>query len=234
MIASSPAVTHHRDAAFLPRHGGWALSLGSSNRFREVSPQHCDGAQSQSDAALDGGLNLQTYLAANYARLQRRLMCHLGCSDLAGECLHDTWLRLGDVEVRAAVQNPEAYVYRMACNVAIDRLRNQRPWQYGRGVESELESLEDHSPGPDIVAEARSDLEAFERAMMSLPRRHRSVLIGLRIEEKTRQEIADWLRISLRSVDTALRQALEHCAQASGRTVMVVGISSPRRSSSGA
>jgi RNA polymerase sigma-70 factor (ECF subfamily) len=64
--------------------------------------------------------------------------------------------------------------------------------------------------------------------MARLPRRHRAVLIGLRIEEKSRQEVADWLRISLRSVDTALRQALDHCAEAAGQTV-TVGIGAPRR-----
>ncbi|MGJ7544774.1 sigma factor-like helix-turn-helix DNA-binding protein [Variovorax sp. LT1R16] len=75
---------------------------------------------------------------------------------------------------------------------------------------------------------ARSELEAVERVLQHLPRRHRSVLVALRLEDKSRQEVATWLRISLRSVDTALRQALDHCAEASGQTVMV-GINTHRR-----
>ncbi|MGJ7544781.1 RNA polymerase sigma factor [Variovorax sp. LT1R16] len=176
----------------------------------------------------DCGAALREFLAANYTRLHQRLLCHLGSPDLASDCLHDAWLRLGEMNVSEPVQNPEAYVYRVACNLAMDRLRSNRPWQYASDVDSELEALSDQSPGPDVIAEARSELEAVERAMEHLPRRHRSVLVALRLEDKTRQEVAAWLRISLRSVDTALRQALDHCAEASGQTVMV-GVSSPRR-----
>lgn len=178
--------------------------------------------------AWNHGVALREFLASNYQRMHRRLLRQLGCPDLASDCLHDAWLRLGEMNVTEPVHSPEAYVYRVACNVAMDRLRSNRPLQYASGVESELDALADHSAGPYAIAEARSELEAVERALQHLPRRHRSVLIALRVEERTRQEVADWLRISLRRVDTVLRQALDHCAEASGQTVMV-GVSSPRR-----
>lgn len=178
--------------------------------------------------AEDHGAILCEFLAANYTRLHQRLQRHLRCPDLASDSLHDAWLRLGEMSVSGPVQNPEAYVYRVACNLAMDRLRSNRPWQYASDVTSELEALADQSPGPELIAEARSDWEAFERAMERLPRRHRSALIGLRIEEKTRQEVADRLRISLRSVDTALCQALNYCAEHMGQEVFT-GVSTPRR-----
>ncbi len=174
------------------------------------------------------GIMLRECLVANYARLHSRLTRHLGCPDGASDCLHDAWLRLGEMIVPETVRSPEAYVYRTACNLAMDRLRSDRPCQYAGGQEAEFENLADHSPGPDVIAEARSDVEAVERAMRCLPRRHRSVLIALRIEEKTRQEVADRHCISLRSVDTALRQALHHCAAASGQAAMA-GVTSTRR-----
>ncbi len=200
----------------------------------DLSAWHCPTSFEVTDAvvldtpAQEHSAALREFLATNYQRLHQRLLRHLGCPDLASDSLHDAWLRLGEMPVTEPVQSPEAYVYRVACNLAMDRLRSNRPWQYASDVDSELEALSDQSPGPDVIAEARSDLEAVERAMERLPRRHRSVLIGLRIEDKTRQEVADWLRISLRSVDTALRQALDHCAEACGQTVMV-GVSTPRR-----
>lgn len=195
---------------------------------------HCLASLKATDAVApetpveDHGAVLRECLAANYARLRQRLQRHLGCPDLASDCLHDAWLRLGEMNVSEPVQSPEAYVYRVACNLAMDRLRSNRSWQYATDVASELEALVDHSPGPDLIAEARSDLEAFERAMKRLPRRHRLALIGLRIEEKSRQEVADWLGISLRSVDTALCQALDYCAEHSGQEVFT-GVSTPRR-----
>lgn len=171
---------------------------------------------------------LQEYLVANYARLQQRLVRHLRCPDMASECLHDAWLRLGHVELHAPVQNPEAYVYRVACNVAMDCLRSSRPWQYTGDADTELEHLPDEMPGPDHVAAARSDLTAVERALARLPRRHRTVLVALRIDEMTRQEVASRYGLSLRTVDTALRQALDYCAEHSGQRVFT-GVSNHRR-----
>jgi RNA polymerase sigma factor (sigma-70 family) len=179
------------------------------------APEAMDAVAPEAPAE-DPGAVLREFLAANYARLHQRLQRHLRCPDLASDCLHDAWLRLGEMNVSVPVQNPEAYVYRVACNLAMDRLRSNRAWQYA-DVAFELEALADLSPGPDLIAEARSDLEAFERAMARLPRRHRSALIGLRVEQKTRQEVADWLRISLRSVDTVLCQALAYCAEHMGQ-----------------
>ncbi len=162
------------------------------------------------EAGAEPGRALRDCLVANYQRLHRRLQRHLGCADRASDCLHDAWLRLGDMAVLPAVQAPEAYVYRVACNVALDRLRGERA--SFQVQEPELEAFADPSPGPEAVAEARSELRALERAMQRLPRRHRAVLEALRIEEMTRQEVARRYQLSLRNVDTALRLALRHCA----------------------
>lgn len=171
---------------------------------------------------------LQSFLAANYDHLRRRLIHHLGCADLASECLHDAWLRLGETEARAAVLSPEAYVYRVACNIAMDRIRHHRAWQYTGDADTELEHVVDEAPGPDHIAAARSELAAVENAMERLPRRHRSVLVALRIDEMTRQEVASCYHLSLRSVDTVLRQALDYCAENTGQLALA-GVRSSRR-----
>jgi RNA polymerase sigma-70 factor (ECF subfamily) len=64
--------------------------------------------------------------------------------------------------------------------------------------------------------------------MQRLPRRHRAVLEALRIEEMTRHEVASRYGLSLRSVDTALQQALSYCARHSGQPVLA-GPSTARR-----
>jgi RNA polymerase sigma factor (sigma-70 family) len=157
---------------------------------------------------------LRDCLAANYAHLHRRLLRHLGCPDQASDCLHDAWLRLGEVCVSAAVQNPEAYIYRVACNAAIDRLRGYRAL-YGPGdPDVDIEQLVDTAPGPDRVAEARSNLEAMVRTLQRLPRLHQAILVALRVDETPRQEVAARYGLSLRNVDTVLRKALERCGRA--------------------
>lgn len=158
------------------------------------------------------GHALRSFLVTHYDRLQRKLMRHVGCADMATECLHDAWLRLGQSEISTPVQSPEAYIYRMACNVAADRARSNRSWQYTGNADETLEQFIDDAPGPDDIAAVRSDLAAVERALQDLPRRHRAVLIALRIDEMSRQDVATRHALSLRSLDTVLRQALAHCA----------------------
>ncbi|MGJ7610305.1 MULTISPECIES: RNA polymerase sigma factor [unclassified Variovorax] len=193
---------------------------------QEAAP--CDEAANELLDEAQRRLALQAFLCADYEGLRRKLTHHLGCADMASECLHDAWLRLGHLAVRSPVQSPSAYIYRVACNVAMDRMRSNRSWQYTGDADTEIERLADDTPGPDHIAQGRSDLAAVERAMDRLPRRHRSVLIALRIDEMTRDEVASRYALSLRGVDTALRQALDYCADNSGRQVLV-GVSAPRR-----
>ncbi|WP_447774027.1 RNA polymerase sigma factor [Variovorax boronicumulans] len=157
-------------------------------------------------------IELQGFLVAHYARLLQRLVRHLSCPEMARECLHDAWLRLHEMDVRSPVQNPEAYVYRVACNAAMDRMRVNRSWQYTGDADVALEQLVDHAPGPELIAETRSELQAVDRAIGRMPRRHWAVLRALRIDEMTRSEVAARYDLSLRGVDTVLRQALDHCA----------------------
>lgn len=201
----------------------------------DMSIQFCLGTPNAVVDSADGGsgdgnlgIVLRDFLASNYIRIHRRLLRQLGCPDQASDCLHDAWLRLGDMTLPATVQSPEAYVFRVACNVAIDRMRSSRLCQYTGDADTELEQFPDRAPGPELIAEARSDLEAVERAMRCLPRRHLAVLIALRIDELTRDEVAIRYGLSLRSVDTALRQALDYCAQQTDQPVMG-GVRASRR-----
>ncbi|GAA4339749.1 hypothetical protein GCM10023144_38310 [Pigmentiphaga soli] len=182
------------------------------------------GAGSGSDHAAA----LRAVLVANYDRLRRRLARHLGCPDLASECLHDAWLRLGEMAAPPAVQSPDAYVYRMACNLALDRLRAERPAAYAGEADAQLDAVADAAPGPEDAAQSRSEFAAVDQAFRRLPPRHQAILLALRVEAQTRQEVAARHRLSLRRVDTVLRQALQHCAEQTGRPILA-GVSAPRR-----
>ena len=164
-------------------------------------------------ADIDESFALRDVLVMNYDCLQRQLARKFGCADMASESLHDAWLRLGESSLAVPVPNQQAYVYRVACNAAIDRLRSARTRRMASVEDLDLDALADATPGPQEIAEQRSEVLALDRALQALPRRHRAVLVALRIEERTREEVADWLCISLRTVDTTLRQALLRCAE---------------------
>ncbi|SAI74797.1 ECF family sigma factor [Bordetella ansorpii] len=220
--------------------GGWAgdacrYAAGAAEPVRHqplhkaALPARSQHGQGQATKDVCGFVpTLREVLASNYALLQRRLQRRLDSEDLASDCLHEAWLRLGDASVPASIRHPQAYVYRVACNVAMDMLRTQRPGLHHCLDEDGMDALPDAAPGPETVAQARSGLAALERAMDRLPAGHRTVLSALRLEDQTRTEVADRHGMSLRRVDTVLRQALDYCAQACGETVRV-GVSGPRR-----
>lgn len=69
--------------------------------------------------------NLLEHLVKGYTRLKRQLVRVLGNDDLAGDALHDTWLRLQHKENQEHIQSPRAYLLRMAVNIAVDMQRRQ-------------------------------------------------------------------------------------------------------------
>ena len=191
-------------------------------------------------AAVPGqGAQLQAVLESNYAGLHRRLTRHLGCAELASDSLHDAWLRLGNPAGGGAplAHSPVAYVFRVACNAATDSLRRNRAWLYadegdgggtGAGAAVLVDILADTAAGPERLAELHADVRRLAQAVALLPRRHQQVLEALRVDELTRQEVAERHDMSLRNVDTALRQALDHCARHTGHAAQG-GVGTTRR-----
>ena len=213
------------------RQAGMRLPPGLAAYRPAIQPRL--RAANDAPAAQTGGL--QAVLVAHYASLHRRLARHLGCAELASDCLHDAWLRLGAAQQGTGAplaHNPVAYVFRVACNVATDSLRRNRAWLYaddGEGEGDAIDGVADAAAGPERLAEMRGDLRRLLQAVELLPRRHRQVLEAVRVEELSRQEVAQRHGMSLRNVDTALRQALDHCARHTGLAALG-GVGTPRRS----
>ncbi|SAH95278.1 extracytoplasmic-function sigma-70 factor [Bordetella ansorpii] len=159
-------------------------------------------------------VRLRACLVENYARLHRRLSMRLGCADLARESLHDAWVCLGERRAAPAADCPQAYVYRVACNAAVDRLRADRPWRTRDEADlpALLEAVPDGGAGPAVLAELRSELRAVAGAAARLSRRDQAVLAAVSLDEQTRRQVACRYGLSLRKVDTALRRARDCCA----------------------
>lgn len=145
-----------------------------------------------------------------YDDLKKRLAKRLGSTDLAGDAMQDTWLRLARVESIGAVQSPGSYLFRIALNAAADQRRLQHRHASAVEIDSLLE-LPDETPSAEEAVIARSDLEAFKAIMAALPVRRRVILLAARVGNVPRQEIADRLGISRRLVAKELLLAHEHC-----------------------
>ncbi len=164
-------------------------------------------------------VKLRRQLAENYDSLIRHLTRKLGSSEFAYEALHETFLRLDRVAESTEVQSPPDYIFRTAINIA----KNHRKAGSYRVPASEINALievTDETPGPAQIAEERSDFEAFERAFNELPERCRVVVRMIALEGRSAEEVAEHLGISVRTLSTDYRQALQHCADGIGRPLV--------------
>jgi RNA polymerase sigma-70 factor (ECF subfamily) len=156
-------------------------------------------------------VRLRGQLVDNYDGLVKKLARRLGSSEFAYEALHETFLRLDRVTDAVPVRSPADYIFQTAINIAKDRQKAQN-YRVGPSEIDALLDICDDEPGPARIVEARSEIEAFKRALAKLPERPRDVLRSISIEGRSPSEVAARLKVSLRTVESDLRLALSHCA----------------------
>ena len=153
---------------------------------------------------------LRQLLLTRYDELKARLTQRLGSSDLAADAVQDTWLRLHHAESIGSVVSPVNYLFRIALNIARDRLVSERRYLTAVQIEQLLD-FADESADPASLAETRSDLQLVERLISELPSRQREILVAARLDGLPRREIAERLGISLSLVEKELKLAHQYC-----------------------
>lgn len=88
---------------------------------------------------------MQRLLLLRYDDFKARLTRRLGSAELAGDALQDTWLRLERGEGIAAVHSHDAYIFRIAINIARDRQRVENRRLTTNEIETLL-NLADEAP----------------------------------------------------------------------------------------
>ncbi|VVE09955.1 RNA polymerase subunit sigma-70 [Pandoraea iniqua] len=151
---------------------------------------------------------LRELLVQRYGQLKTLLSRKLGSSDLAGDALQDTWLRLENNENIDSVRNPGAYLYRMAYHAAIDKQRAEDR-RLSTGEIETMFDLVSPAPGPDQIAEAQSELGELARLLERMPARRREILLAVRLDGLAQREVAERFGISLRLVELELKRAQE-------------------------
>jgi RNA polymerase sigma-70 factor (ECF subfamily) len=156
-------------------------------------------------------VTLRRRLVERYDELRILLTRRLGSEDLARETLHETWIRLERADDVAVMRNPDAYLARVALNLATDRQRLETRRARRSDVKAVLEEIIDEAPGQVEKLESRHELAIFEDAVRELPGRRRAILIAVRLDEEPHQKVAERFGISKRMVQIELKLALQHC-----------------------
>ncbi|GER09986.1 RNA polymerase sigma factor [Variovorax boronicumulans] len=151
---------------------------------------------------------LRSFLVQRYEQLRQRLAVRLGNRELAEDALHETWLKLERSQPMAGpIATPQAYLLRMAVNLAIDVRRAQSQVLLSDDIDMLMNELPDPAPGPAEVAEARSQLEALDGLLSRLPPRRREILLLVRLEGWSQRDVATRLGIPVRTVEYELKAA---------------------------
>ncbi|WP_422086746.1 RNA polymerase sigma factor [Variovorax sp.] len=155
---------------------------------------------------------LRARMVARYVELRGKLERIVGSRDDAADAMQETWLRLASASASdaATVHNTDAYLLRMAANIATDHYR-QNNVLLVRGEIDELVHMVDEAGDPERIASARSDVQALSLVLARMPARRRAILVAARVEGQLNSEIAQRMDLSLSTVEKELRAALEYC-----------------------
>lgn len=148
---------------------------------------------------------LASLRSALRAFIRRRVATAAETDDLVQEA----FARLYAASAAGSIQEPQAYLFRIAANLIVDYRRK------AMSPLAQTDCYEDHlapSVLPDQDANLRqTELQRlFEQALAELPDRQRQVFILSRFEEKGTLAIALQLRITRRMVQKHLILAVSH------------------------
>lgn len=156
--------------------------------------------------------SLRSLFLERYNDFRNQLKRRLGSEDLAHDAMQETFLKVNDLPASSSIQQPAAYLFRVALNIAEDQRR--RDSRLLTGVEiSELIHITDEAADPARIAQGRNQVDAFQRALRKLPERTQQMLLAARVHELPHAEIARRYGVSERIVSKELKRALEHCAR---------------------
>ncbi|MEH0072210.1 sigma-70 family RNA polymerase sigma factor [Pannonibacter sp. Pt2-lr] len=155
---------------------------------------------------------------SSYTELSRHLSRRFGRDLDAQDVMQDTYLRLDAIPAGSDIRNPRSYLFRMANNVAADRLRGQRS-AVSCAPSEELAAAVDDSASPEQITDYRQRLSRLQEAIGELPPRQKQVLLMHKFDGLTHTQIAAELGITKSAVEKLIMKALAHLRDRMGTLI---------------
>lgn len=145
--------------------------------------------------------------------LRRLLAARAGAGE-AEDLVQDLYLKVVALENQEAILDPDAFLFRLAYNLAADRRRGaQRRVARDDRWRQETTTLVAgvpvaDAPAADVVAAARQEVSRMLAVVDGLPPRAREVFRLHKLDGLTYAEVAQRLRISVSAVEQHMHRAL--------------------------
>jgi RNA polymerase sigma-70 factor (ECF subfamily) len=157
---------------------------------------------------------LRQHFLASYHDLRKWLTRRLGSADAAGDVLHDTYLRLERGGDLGPINNPTAYLQRMAENIG----RNSRRYRKRLLTQAEtdvfFEQASDEAPGQGRIVAACQEVALVRAVLETMSPRRRRIFLAAWVEGVPQPEIARHLGLTLRRVQKESQKAREQVRKA--------------------
>ncbi|MGZ3297922.1 MAG: RNA polymerase sigma factor [Asticcacaulis sp.] len=139
------------------------------------------------------------------------------CRDpaMAEDIIQDLYVRLSGLKAEPAVDNPTAYLFRMANNIYLNRLRalksersRDHAWQQTSFETLGGDAVADE-PGPEARIAGRQQVARLKAAIDALPERSREIFRLHKLDGLTQTQVASRLGLSISAVEKHLSAALK-------------------------
>lgn len=160
--------------------------------------------------------DIKRLFLAHKQELQTYLTRKVRDAHTAADLTQETFLRFAEqrlAERGATVTHERSYLYRMAHNLAVDHIRQQRRERLHPCTDETIAEIPFDHPSPEQTAAGHSDLQLVRTALGELPERTRQVFFLARVKGMTYRAVAERLGISESSVQKHLAKALKHLMQ---------------------
>lgn len=154
------------------------------------------------------------FVTAVFVRFQRPLLRYLRellrRREDAEDVAQETYLKLVNAgALERSEQRVRAFTFKVATNLAYDRFRQRRA--RGHHDEAKVVALLDDAPLAERVVAIEQAVAIVERTVLALPQRCRHVFLLRVSHEWSYEAIAAHLRVSKRTVEREMQQALDAC-----------------------
>lgn len=144
--------------------------------------------------------------------LQQFLARRLGCIDTAQDLVQDTFLRVLQNRSGEDLNNPRAFLFRVATNLLIDHHRRQqhRDTVTLNDPEHPIDQA-DQSPSIETVVWSKQQIARLSQAIEELPPKCRQVFLLIKFHHFSHAEVAAKLDISQSTVVKHMIKAVDFC-----------------------
>lgn len=128
----------------------------------------------------------------------------------AKEVAQEAYARLLQLDQPGAISLLRAYLFKIAANLAIDRIRHRSTC---RNAEPKVALWEEESqdPTPEQLASRKQEARLISSYLEELPERHRQAFILYRVHDLSIEEVAARLGVTDRMIRNYIVKVMAHC-----------------------